>query len=73
MEESDEPKIDMTNESVPEDVAKNPDLDPNVEMADQEYEVINPNPNQIGILRGGEIRAHKRLQSQDGQILKMAA
>lgn len=53
MEESEEPKIDMTNESVPEDVAKNPDLDPNVEMADQEYEVINPNPNQIGILRGG--------------------
>ncbi len=52
-------------------MAKNLNLEPDVEMADQEYEVINPNPNQMGILRGGgKIRAHKRLQSQDGQILK---
>ena len=43
----------MTNESVQEDVAKNLNLEPDVEMADQEYEVINPNPNQMGILRGG--------------------
>ena len=44
-EVSEEPMLDMTNGLVLEDGVKNPDPVLAVDILDQEYNVMNPNPN----------------------------